>query len=249
MTLGEGLKMQNNSIDTFHNDWVKQLDYEEIRKLRRQFWTFVLWPDSDCYKMIEQMDVDFRFYVKYALNEACIPSLIGPYHDKDVKEDGTPAKNHVHVILFFEKPQRYGVVLEMLQTCCGFDVAYLQPVANIRSMQRYLCHLDSPWKAQYSIEDVICVCGAEYVIDSETASEQVINCILDNNIVTFTMLLGKFAQSPSCRKWIVSNPSIVDKMLKEQRELRRIYTCSHINGTGKDELTEHILSDYLSNDF
>ena len=181
-------------------DWIKVLDYDELRKVRRKYWTFVVWPDDE-FNNSSVHRYEFRKRLADALDDMVIPSLISPIHDKDIKEDGTKAKPHVHVISLWENPQRYNLVLSILRDGCGLEsVKYIQPVANLRAMMRYLIHLDNPDKQQYSPSDVIQVAGAQYVIEEETASDLVTAYILDNRCDSLTKLLNAFHASPSCRK-------------------------------------------------
>jgi hypothetical protein len=238
--------MNGVKLDDFHQDWIKLVEPDEVRKIRRQFWTFVLWPDSKEFEIVHKSGMPFERFLQYVLSEAVIPSLVSPIHDKDVKDDGTPAKPHYHVILFFEKPVRYQQVLNQMRIGCGFEsLTYLQPVANIRAMMRYLTHLDTPWKAQYSPDDVLQICGAEYVIAEETASEIVINTILNENVTTYTLLLSKLVHNPSARKWVLSNANIVKNLLVEQGQLRKLVDNCPKLVTVYNYQTEHILSDFL----
>lgn len=111
-------------------------------------------------------------------------------------------------------------MLSILQEGCLLkSVKYVQPVANLRAMMRYLIHLDNPEKVLYSPSDVIQVAGAEYVIEEETASETVTAYILDNRIDSITKLLAAFHASPSCKKWIMSNHGLVKTLCREQIDM------------------------------
>lgn len=207
-----------------NNDYMALLDAEELRKMRRKYWTFVIWP-SDVFDEGLTKDYqryEFRRQITEGLGDMVIPSLISPIHDKDVKDDGMLSKPHCHVVSMWEQPQRYKAVLETIRIGCGFDnVKYVQPVANLRAMMRYLIHLDNPEKVQYDPKDVIEVAGAEYVLEHETASEMVVSAIVDMHIQTMTALMVHFQSSPSCRKWIMANPGFVKTMLKEQVMMTR----------------------------
>lgn len=203
-----------------NQDWMKTLDYEEMRKIRRKYWTFVIWPDDSLDMNKSKCRLEFRNDLYDRLDEMVIPSLISPIHMYDLKEDGTKAKPHCHVVSFWENPQRYNVVMSILQNGCGLqNVKYIQPVANIRAMMRYLVHLDNPEKVQYDVRDVLEVAGAKYVIEDETASEMVIQYIIDNRIDKMTSLLQHFVPRPSCTKWIISNPGLVKALCREQADM------------------------------
>ena len=197
--------------------WLRFLDVEELQKLRRKTWTFVYWPfeeDDD----VTVMRMKVRNLAR-VFESRVTPSLISPIHDSDIKDDGTVAKAHVHVVLFFEQPVRYKYVLQFINYALGLDtVKYVEPVHNVRAMMRYLTHMDNLEKAQYDPLDVIEVAGAKHVIEDETASEMVVQAILDNRFKTITSTLNYFNANPSARKWIVNNPGLVKTLCKEQEK-------------------------------
>lgn len=96
---------------------------------------------------------------KSILEEKMVPAFISPLHDKDVNPDGEIKKAHFHVILCFDGPKTYEQAKEITDAIGGVGC---QPVNSIRGNARYLCHLDNPDKAQYPLDDVICLCGADY---------------------------------------------------------------------------------------
>ena len=193
-------------------EWVNTLSYEENRNIKRKYWTFVYWGEDG-----ETGETDFRIDLAKSLRDMVIPSLISPYHCWDVKEDGTIAKKHVHVIVMNEQPIRYGLMMKTLQAGCGIEnLKYLQPVANLHSMMRYLCHLDDDDKVKYDPLDVLKIAGAEYVIEGEAAQELVVNYILDNwGITSLSDLLRHYSCAPSCQKWIVKNVAFVKSLLAD----------------------------------
>ena len=70
-----------------------------------------------------------------------------------------------------------------------------EPIKCVRAYARYLCHLDNPEKAQYSINDVICCCGADYysLIQSSSDKYSAIGEIIDfcelEDIVSYAELI------------------------------------------------------------
>ena len=139
-------------MENLNYDWMKVLDYEELRTIRRKYWTFVIWPDENYDLNDAWLRQEWRKKLYEALSGMVIPSLISPIHDKDVKEDGTIAKPHCHVISLWENPQRYNLVLSILNQGCGLqnvkyvhlEISYnrpfplLQRVVNLPgSVQRF----------------------------------------------------------------------------------------------------------------
>lgn len=96
---------------------------------------------------------------KTILEEAMVPAFISPLHDKDVNPDGEIKKAHFHVILAFESVKTLEQAQDIIYKIGGVGC---QPVVSLRGNARYLCHLDNPEKYQYSVDDVLCLCGADY---------------------------------------------------------------------------------------
>lgn len=93
------------------------------------------------------------------LEEQHIQALISPLHDKDTDAEGNPKKPHYHVILIFESLKSKNQVQEIISEFKGVGVV---PVQSLGAYSRYLCHLNNPEKAQYSIEDVKEIGGINY---------------------------------------------------------------------------------------
>ena len=68
-------------------------------------------------------------------------------------------------------------------------------VNSIRGYSRYLCHLDNPEKSQYNVDDVRCLCGADYTsciglaTDKYKAIREMMHYCIDNSIYSYSDLL------------------------------------------------------------
>lgn len=93
------------------------------------------------------------------LEEQHIQALISPLHDKDLDKEGNPKKPHYHVILIFESLKSQNQVKEINEKFGGVGTI---PLHSLGAYSRYLCHLDNSEKAQYSIEGVKEIGGANY---------------------------------------------------------------------------------------
>lgn len=126
------------------------------------------------------------------LQEQCVPALISPLHDKDINADGTPKKEHYHVMILFDGVKTSEQAGELFAVVGGVGV---EPVKSVRAYARYLCHLDNPDKAQYDIEDVISCSGADYhtlislAADKYSAIGEMIEFCIENDIVSYAELL------------------------------------------------------------
>lgn len=131
-------------------------DESKAAKERRRCWWFVVWPEScNIAKLLKVMG-DWGF-----------PVAMSPLHDRDVRDDGEPDKPHYHVLVrcpnakSLESMRR--IVGEWLLAADGLlaqdkkvdPVWYVRPVNDYATALRYLCHLDTPEKAQYPVNEVI----------------------------------------------------------------------------------------------
>lgn len=118
--------------------------------------------DKRCFQFIVYLDSAPEDWVTH-IRKLVSKVWISPLHDKDVKDDGTLKKPHHHVVIYFENaktPDR--VRLEWLPQNIPFAVFPDNEfkfntecvVGSVRGAGRYLCHLDDPDKAQYSVEFV-----------------------------------------------------------------------------------------------
>lgn len=93
------------------------------------------------------------------LAQQFVPAFISPLHDKDINPTGEPKKPHYHVLFMFDGVKSVEQVQQIVSLINGVGV---EKVNSTRGYARYLCHLDNPEKTQYSQDDVICLCGADY---------------------------------------------------------------------------------------
>ena len=126
------------------------------------------------------------------LQEQCVPALISPLHDKDINADGTPKKEHYHVMILFDGVKTSEQAGEVFSDIGGVGI---EPVKSAKAYARYLCHLDNPDKAQYEIEDVISCSGADYhamislATDKYSAIGEMIEFCMENGVVSYAELL------------------------------------------------------------
>ena len=126
------------------------------------------------------------------LSEHHIPALISPLHDNDTCANGEPKKAHYHVMLMYDGVKTKEQVSEVFNAINGVGV---EVVNTIRGYARYLCHLDDPNKARYSITDVIALSGADYQSlislpsDKYAIIREMIRYCKENNILAYSELL------------------------------------------------------------
>lgn len=94
------------------------------------------------------------------LEETNLKVLISPWHEKELKEDGTYKKKHRHIVVIWEEEIKYEQAKELFEKC-GIVIHYYG-VHTLVGVARYLTHKDNPEKEQYKDEEVICLNGANY---------------------------------------------------------------------------------------
>lgn len=150
------------------------------------------------------------FEVKKCLDSLHISYLISPIHDRDYLESSSDFKKaHYHVVLIFDSLKSVPQVKDILSfkdlkhdydlDSLGFDFEKvnfvgLEIVNSLTSYARYLCHMDNPEKAQYSVSDVVSF-GLDYQQlchkenDKYDAFGRVIDFIVSTKCTSFARLL------------------------------------------------------------
>ncbi|MCC8136088.1 MAG: replication protein [Ruminococcus sp.] len=121
-----------------------------------------------------------------------VPAFVSPCHDSDVTEDGEIKKSHYHVMLLFDGLKSVPQAQEIFDSIGGVGC---EKIKSLRGHARYLCHLDNPEKAQYSPDDVIALCGADYksIIalpdDKCSTIGEIFDFCVENDIIYYSRLV------------------------------------------------------------
>lgn len=129
--------------------------------MRTSTWATIVYPESAPNDWMQLLD------------DAHVPAFISPLHDRDRDNSGNVKKPHYHVIIFYESLKSQRQAQELFETINGVGT---EPVKAPRAYTRYLCHLDNPEKAQYDVNEVIALAGANYPLMMESpTSKYVLN--------------------------------------------------------------------------
>lgn len=126
------------------------------------------------------------------LTQHHVPVFVSPLHSDDLNPTGEKKKPHRHVLIMFDSVKTLEQADEVVKSINGVG---LEAVKSLRAYARYLCHLDNPEKAQYSIDDVMQFGGADYYsvtecsVDRYTAIAEILDYCDDNHIYSFRSLL------------------------------------------------------------
>lgn len=121
-----------------------------------------------------------------------VPAFISPLHDQDINPTGEAKKPHHHVIIMFDSVKTLEQAKEVFDVIGGVGC---EVVKSLRAYARYLCHLDNPDKAQYPMDEVRQLGGADFysvcecAIDRYTAIAEILDFCDDNHIYSFRQLL------------------------------------------------------------
>lgn len=153
---------------------------DKLGRTRTRNFTTVVYPESAPEDWMELLTQQF------------VAALVSPLHDRDLNPTGEPKKPHYHVMFSFANSKTIEQGKEVAEAIGGVGC---EIVKNPRSLARYLCHMDNPEKAQYSLDDVRQFGGADFydlikcAVDHYTAIAQIMDFCDDNGIYSFRELL------------------------------------------------------------
>jgi len=148
---------------------------------RTRNWTFVLYPESAPENWREILDDHHLEWVE------------SPLHNLDLNATGEPKKEHYHILILFKGNKTYEQVLEITNSV---NSTIPQQCHNVKSLVRYMAHLDNPEKFQYSQSEIKSHGGVEIAdLLKRSASEkytlisEIIRYLQDNKITEFQDLV------------------------------------------------------------
>lgn len=179
--------------------------------VKKRNWAFILYLDS--------APANWRDI----LQETGCQFAISPYHDKDLNPDGTLKKPHYHVIVCYDGPTSYNVILRITKLV---NATIPQPLEQIRGYYRYFTHLDNPEKYQYSQDDISTINGFNinnYIEMTYTEVSMIIKSLQDlirsKNILEYCDLLDFLIDEDLREFWDVArnHTFLLDKYISSRR--------------------------------
>lgn len=104
------------------------------------------------------------------LEQTHIAAMVSPLHALDTLPTGEVKKAHYHVLWRYDGVKTPAQAQEVVSLIGGAGA--VEVVADYRGYARYLCHLDSPDKAQYSADEVKCFGGADWAAVALSEAER-----------------------------------------------------------------------------
>lgn len=192
---------------------------------RHKVWTGIFYPDS------APPEAEW----KETVSQMHVKAWVSPEHNADKWTPADERKNPAHKAGTLKKPHRHYVVEYEtqvdLQTFLS-DFAFLNGghnvkyVRSLRSMVRYLCHLDDKDKAQYSRDDVLTFGGADFDIVEQLGSHErhetlksMRAYIRDNHIDNFCDFVDYCDECESAWSSLLDDNSsyVIEKYIKSRR--------------------------------
>lgn len=110
------------------------------------------------------------------LEQTHIAAMVSPLHCQDTLPTGEVKKAHFHVLWRYDGVKTPAQAQETATLIGG--AGSVEIVADYRGYARYLCHLDSPDKAQYSPDEIKCFGGADWAAVALSEAERT-DAVLD----------------------------------------------------------------------
>lgn len=134
--------------EVYNNNNIKQTKPSTTKgRGRTRNFATVVYPESAPESWLETLD---------GLH---VPAFVSPLHDKDVNPDGSPKKQHWHVLIMFASVKTREQAQAVIDAIGGVGC---ESVSTVRGYARYLVHADNPEKAQYDKSQVRAFSGADY---------------------------------------------------------------------------------------
>lgn len=209
---------------------------------RSKSWCVILYPE------------DLPDNWETLLQQLGVKTVISPLHDQDFNADGSPKKPHHHVILLFGSKKSAQQLRDMFGQCYGTTQSgSICGVANIsescivhcqQAAVRYLCHLDNPEKAQYSVDDIIGLNGADVLgLLKRSMSEmqdllgEILDFIEDNDITEFYDL-ARIAKEVNSEWFLVITTKSTVFLTHYIRSRRHVRQAEETRETTSEETSE-----------
>lgn len=153
-------------------------------------------------------------YIKSNFEYACVT------HDRDVEEDGSEKKSHVHVMWRFPQARYIDAVAKELT----ITENYIRQCGSLEKYGRYLIHADDPDKTQYEFSEVegdLRTLIAKSFDKQKTEDEKVLSLLELLDSVPTTLTVTQFIRL-ACAHGLYSevrrNGYMMSKILEEHNQ-------------------------------
>lgn len=174
---------------------------------KSKYFCCVLWPDSSTYNVDK---------IIKSLAQQHLTFAVSPIHNRDVEDDGSPKKEHYHILLAYSSATTLNNIREWCKVC-GLPESDLHSVRVCASgvgYFRYLTHKDNPEKAQYNSKDI------RIFNDYDEIFKKFANTVSDklDNLVRIFQIVDELNA--------ISFHNLIQYLMLNERELFKMLTSS-----------------------
>lgn len=212
----------NNESSTNNNNTKHDKKHKDLKKTPAE-WEM---PDLSNLKSTKARNFVFIVYPESApadwLEKLCgfgVPFAVSPLHDKDINPDGTPKKEHYHVLITYANTTTLKAVANLFLPVLHSPIP--QACASAKGMYRYFTHADNPEKYQYEKTEIQTYCGFEVPLDSKDVREitLAIQCYaVENGIIEYgSMLMLSAKYFPEWFEVMKNHPTMMKSFFAARR--------------------------------
>lgn len=182
-----------------------------MAKLQAYAFCGSIYPDSTSYDCNEVLDSIKSYFDKWAY---CL-------HDKDIEEDGTPKKAHIHWVGRKKAP----ALLSTISNKLGLPENAIEVVkqtkgkTNWKGVVRYLNHDNAPEKYQYSVDSVVSNFDIKKFLsdkDNVLMIKQIVGFIRENPTASYEDVL-EFSCDNGCYSEFKSACYVINKIMTDRK--------------------------------
>lgn len=178
--------------------------------IKARHWAIVVYPESAPENWLEMIE------------ETRLAFAVSPLHDKDHNPDGEIKKEHWHVILSWDGPQRITAAKKIADMVNAPNPVRLE---SVRGAYRYFTHRDNPEKYQYDNEEVKVFNGfdiSSYIAvtkeEKYEAVSKIIKIIKERNFTEYLELLSALMEEDYILyKVACDNTILVNALVRSSR--------------------------------
>lgn len=155
------------------------------------------------------------------ISEEKVYYAISPLHNLDLKdsETGELKKEHVHVFFSFSGPTTVEHATELVRRIGGVGC---EIVRDKKAYIRYLVHIDSPDKHQYSKDDIITNFDiSPYFSDPDSICFELTNQIIENDISNFSELVILNKGNKPALRWISTHAYYLNILINDYKNQKK----------------------------
>ena len=194
---------------------------EEDKKQKVRNFSVIVYPDSTT------LNNKWRENLQSLGHKA----IISPIHDKDIDNNGLPKKPHYHICVFRDNATTWNSCVKTMSANVDSSIKYVEVLrGTIQASYDYMSHKNSPQKAQYKEEEVVCLNGFSPFDYQKQSRSDKLNCtkeiyiyIENNNVEEFSDLIQLLImeEKDELLEYVANHAFFIDKIITSLRNKNR----------------------------